>query len=64
MQSGGCARLEVVIGTPQKGPYHLALRHANPGTLFSGKDEVTKINQMCTCTKSAHSGTKLAAVML
>ena len=36
MQSGGTVRLEVVIGTPQKGPYHLYLWHAYPGTLFSG----------------------------
>ena len=28
--------MEVVIGTPQRGPYHLALRQANPGTLFTG----------------------------
>ena len=30
-------KVEVVIGTPQRGPYHLALRHANPGTFFVGE---------------------------
>lgn len=33
--------MEVVIGTPQRGPYHLALRQANPGTLFTGAQDLT-----------------------
>lgn len=36
LQDGGNVKVEVVIGAPQRGPYHLALRHANPGTLFTG----------------------------
>ena len=36
LQNGGVVKVEVVIGTPLRGPYHLALRHANPGTLFTG----------------------------
>lgn len=28
--------MEVIIGAPQRGPYHLALRQANPGTFFAG----------------------------
>ena len=37
LQNGGMVKVEVVIGTPVRGPFHLALRHANPGTLFSGQ---------------------------
>lgn len=36
LQEGGLVKVEVVIGIPQRGPYHLALRQANPGTLFTG----------------------------
>lgn len=36
LQTGGTLKVEVVIGTPQRGPYHLSLRQANPGTLFTG----------------------------
>ena len=35
-QEGGLVKVEVVIGAPQRGPYHLALRQANPGTFFAG----------------------------
>lgn len=37
LQEGGLVKVEVVIGIPQRGPYHLALRQANPGTLFTGE---------------------------
>ncbi len=29
-------KVEVIIGAPQRGPYHLALRQASPGTFFAG----------------------------
>ncbi|KAL3147065.1 hypothetical protein ABBQ38_015030 [Trebouxia sp. C0009 RCD-2024] len=38
-RAGGILKVEVVIGTPQRGPYHLALRQANPGTLFTDHNE-------------------------
>ncbi len=36
VQEGGLVKVEVVIGAPQRGPYHVALRQANPGTFFAG----------------------------
>ncbi|KAL3134678.1 hypothetical protein ABBQ32_007683 [Trebouxia sp. C0010 RCD-2024] len=39
LQAGGSLTAEAVIGTPQRGPYHLALRQANPGTLFTDHNE-------------------------
>ncbi|KAL0041236.1 hypothetical protein WJX77_009833 [Trebouxia sp. C0004] len=36
---GGLVKVEVVIGAPQRGPYHLALRQANPGTFFADHSE-------------------------
>ena len=36
LQEGGLVKVEVIIGAPQRGPYHLALRQANPGTFFAG----------------------------
>ncbi|KAL0043513.1 hypothetical protein WJX79_006904 [Trebouxia sp. C0005] len=36
---GGLVKVEVVIGAPQRGPYHLALRQANPGTFFADHND-------------------------
>ena len=36
LQEGGLVKVEVIIGAPQRGPYHLAFRQANPGTFFAG----------------------------
>ncbi|KAL0045894.1 hypothetical protein WJX82_007719 [Trebouxia sp. C0006] len=36
---GGLAKVEVIIGAPQRGPYHLALRQANIGTFFADHNE-------------------------